>query len=232
MGTFTITLKEAMELDPEIENRILARYPLFDESYRPHLNEMIIDQFYNREIGQETISMFKLSLKRKLAQEMPVVNQNYELSRHKFDPLQTMSIKSVAEGENLTNSEAESNNESESDAASRGVAQDFPQHALAGNGDYASSAQDNTSKTTAKGESKEQGTTASQDKNKSETTGSQGHAAMLIYQYRQTLINVDMMLLEALDSIFMQVWDNGDNFTNNNFGGIRTYGYNHFGLPV
>lgn len=232
MSTHTVTLKRAMELDSEIENRILASYPIFDEGYRGHLNEMIIDQFYNREIGQESISMFKLSLKRKLAQKMPLMNQHYELSRIKFDPLQTMSIKNVASGENITESKAESNTESTSDAKSRAVAQDFPQQALAGNADYASSAQDSTSNTVAGGKGAEKAQSLAQDTNTSETSGQHGHGAVLIYQYRQTLVNVDEMLLEELDSIFMQVWDNGDNFTNNNYSGVRTYGYNHFGFPV
>lgn len=232
MSTFTITLKRAMELDPEIESKILANYPLFDEGYREHLNEMIVDQFFNREIGQESISMFKLALKRKLAQKMPLYNQHYELSRVKFDPLHTMSIKSVASGENVTDTQAESDNTSTSDAASRGVNQDFPQQALAGDMDYASSAQDQTSKTTAAATAAEKAKSKTQDNNLSETTGQHGHGAVLIYQYRQTLVNVDEMVLEELDSIFMQVWDNGDNFTNNNYSGVRTYGYNHFGFPV
>lgn len=233
MSTFTVTLKRAMELDPEIENRILANYPIFDEEYRPHLNETITDQFLNREIGQETISMFKLSLKRKLNQIMPRMNQQYEASRLEFDPLQTMSVKSVARGENSTVSQAESTNESASDAKSRGVAQDFPQTALAGNGDYASSAQDNTSNTTATGASVEQGNTTGTDSNESDTTGSSGHTAMLIYQYRQTIVNVDEMVLQELESIFMQVWDNGDNFSSGNYySGVRNYGNHYNGFPV
>lgn len=56
----------------------LDSYPLFDESYRSHLNEKIIDHFYFREIGFETAAHFAWQMRRTMAEIMPYFNPLYE----------------------------------------------------------------------------------------------------------------------------------------------------------
>src|SRR4051794_4007521 len=58
MGTFTMPLKTAIELAPKGDIG-LNDYPIFDEAYRPTLNKKITDRYLNREIGMETISLFR-----------------------------------------------------------------------------------------------------------------------------------------------------------------------------
>jgi hypothetical protein len=60
------------------------------------------------------------------------------------------------------------------------------------------------------------------------TTGFQGNAALMLLQYRQSLVNVDMMIIEELQNLFMLVWDNGDAFTGNGYGYYGYYGYGTF----
>lgn len=231
MAVFTIELNEAMELHPDIESDILANYPLFDEGYREHLNEQIKMHFYNREIGMENISMFKLALKRKLSLKMPLYNQHYELSRLKFDPLQTMSIKTVAAGESQTNNLGTQETSSSSQAASEGRGYNFPQQQMNGMDNYASEGSDSKSNTAGTGSATEESENKTKDKSDSETVGSQGHAAMLVFQYRQSLVNVDEMVIQELEDCFMQLWGNHDDFFNNQEGPF-THGTHYFGLSL
>ena len=56
----------------------LSTYPIFDETYRTQLNNKIIDHFYFREIGMETVANFAWFLRRKMNEIMPYYNQLYE----------------------------------------------------------------------------------------------------------------------------------------------------------
>jgi hypothetical protein len=208
MATFTMTFKEALERDPEIRTGILATYPLFDESHRGELNQKIIDHYWNQEIGQETVSMFRLALRRKLNEIMPLYNQQYEISAIKFNQLETVRVSNAGT----------SKSDSTSDAKSRVVAQQYPQTRLAGNADYATNGQDTVSETAATGESNDTSTVAQRGTGDNVTTGFQGNAAMMILQYRQSLVNVDMMIIDELNELFMLIWSNGDEFTERNYG--------------
>ena len=125
----------------------------------------------------------------------------------------------------------------DTDSKSRAVSQDLPQTRLAGNADYATAAQDNsaitevhnkqtgegstnvrgeeTGTTTSSGTSKSAGRTDQSSDNR--TTGYQGHTAALIAAWRETFINVDMMVINELNELFMQIWSSGDPFTDDDF---------------
>ena len=62
-------------------------YPIFDPDYKETLETKIISHFYTREIGLETVGLFKLHLKNKMREIMPYYNQLYESEKIKFDPL-------------------------------------------------------------------------------------------------------------------------------------------------
>lgn len=236
MGTFTLPLKTVIEIEGE-DNIGLNEYPIFDESYRESLNKKIIDHYWNQEIGQESIELFKLALKRKMNEIMSQYNQHYVLNLLEVDPLSTVSIKSITQTEGNANTEGtntaenESSSTSGSTAKSRNVASDTPQTQLNPTQDYASSMQDSVSESAANGTATEN---QSQISNESQTqtgtsdnemTGYQGHAPMLIFQARQAIVNVDMMVIEALQELFMLIWANHDSFTQDHsyFGG-RYYG--------
>lgn len=53
----------------------LTSYPIWDESRRADLNQMIVDHFYMREIGAETTEMFVFFLNRTMREEMPRLNK-------------------------------------------------------------------------------------------------------------------------------------------------------------
>ena len=234
MGTFTMPLKTVLEI--ENGDIGLQDYPIFEKSYRESLNQKIIDHYWNQEIGQESISMFKLALNRKMREIMPLYNQHYVLSLLEIDPLSTVSIKSLTETEGNANTEGtntaenSSSSTSGSNAKSRNVASDTPQTQLNPTQDYATSMQDSVSESAANGTATEN---QSQSSNESQTqtgtsentmSGYQGHAPMLILQARQALVNVDMMVIAELQELFMLIWSNADSFSQNTYpyiGGFR-----------
>lgn len=61
-------------------------YPIFDEAYRKTLETKIIFHFYRREIGSETVGLFKYWLKRKMCEIMPYYNQLYKSELLEFNP--------------------------------------------------------------------------------------------------------------------------------------------------
>lgn len=212
MPTFTLTLKRALEIQKGDIG--LDDYVIFDETYRETLNNKIIDHYYNQEIGMETIELFRLALRRKMNEIMPLYNQHYMISAIEFDPLKTVDMSTL----NNVTATGESVSTSGSDAKSRAVAQEMPQTLLSGEGDYATNAQDTVSNTEATGSATESNTTATDGA----VTGFQGNAAMMLYQYRQSLVNIDLMIISELQNLFMLVWSNGDEFSERN-----NYGYDY-----
>lgn len=62
-------------------------FPIFDESYRSVLETKILRHYYTREIGLETVGLWKLKLNTKLNEIMPYYNQLYKSELIEFNPL-------------------------------------------------------------------------------------------------------------------------------------------------
>lgn len=67
-------------------SKVMPDYPIFDENYRNVLNAKILRHYYTREIGFETVGLWKLKLATKLAEIMPYYNQLYKSELLQFDP--------------------------------------------------------------------------------------------------------------------------------------------------
>lgn len=194
----------------------LNDYPIFDESYRERLNRDIVEFFYFREIGIETVERWKFALQRKMRMEMEVFNGLFESQRIKFDPLATIDMRTMTKTADKSSGEMTSTSAqtSEQKSASRSVEQSTPQVALKGNADYASGASDVNGKTNSNATGNDTSETSAQNDSEGEshTTGYQGTPAGLITAYRASLINVTMMLCERLEELFMGVWGTDDDF--------------------
>lgn len=62
-------------------------FPIFDESYRNVLETKILKHYYTREIGLETVGLWKLKLETKLNEIMPFYNQLYKSELIEFNPM-------------------------------------------------------------------------------------------------------------------------------------------------
>lgn len=62
-------------------------YPIFDESYRSVLETKILKHYYTREIGEETVGLWKLRLDTRMNEIMPFYNQLYKSELLEFNPM-------------------------------------------------------------------------------------------------------------------------------------------------
>lgn len=78
------------------------KIPMFkgeENAHRALLLKKILLHYYSREIGYETVGLWKLKLNQKLIEIMPYYNQLYESELLKFDPLQNVDVTHTHEGE-------------------------------------------------------------------------------------------------------------------------------------
>ena len=216
MPNFTLELWRVLDITEDIG---LNDYPLFDNNYREALNQKIVEHFFNREIGQETIERFRYAMKRKMNEIMPLYNKLYLTEQIEFDPLSTVDLTTINNGESTSNTVAEGQTATETvnGSGSRAVQSVTPQMMLSGDEDYATSAADTTSNATGSGSSNEnsENTVTASDENTSRMTGYQGVASQLLLAYRQSLLNIDMMVIEEIEqgNLFMLVWNTGDEYS-------------------
>ena len=75
----------------KVLNRIFDfSFPIFDEAYRPILEQKILKRYYTREIGEETVELWKLRLDTRLNEIMPYYNKLYASELIEFNPLYNM----------------------------------------------------------------------------------------------------------------------------------------------
>lgn len=233
MSRYTIELRYLIEGNYDLG---LKDYPIFDESYREQLNNKIIQHYYFREIGFETEALFKNRLNQKMNEIMPYYNQMYESSKLKIDPLSTIDLEEVFSRKSKTTGEGTSstsgtgnntNNFNSTDTTGYGKISKFSDIAQAQttpneilNDRYLTSAtvddgQDkntNTGTNTSQTESTTSGTSTDKRNLDEDTTltrkGNNGTASEseLLNMYRETFLNIDMMIIDDLDELFLGIW--------------------------
>lgn len=213
---FTIRVSELIEegFDFGLTN---LDYPLFSETfpspldptktYRQYLNQKILDHYFFYEIGMETEEAFHFALNRRMREQMPYFNQRY-LSQIPalggtitFDPISTVDVTTTATATSDTTSTETDN------ANTREVKSETPQVQLSGNQDYASEATDVTANDSRSGTSNIANTSSTS------SLGYSGNASLLLTEFRETFLNIDMEIVNMLSDLFMGVWENMDSFT-------------------
>lgn len=228
-GTYTMPLWEVIELTGGVVsrdaagNRIMTGgniglnyYTCYEPAHKVILDGKIIDHYWNREIGVETISMFQLAMQRKMNELMAYYNKLYQTETIQFDPISTIKLHTVVAGQEVV--DADSTGTSDIDASttskSRSVQSQFPQVMLNGSGDYATAGSDVNSEGTSDTntiDSRESNSTTTSDVDNT-VEGYQAYPSRLLQQYRDTLLNIDMMIVTDLADCFMSVWNNGDDY--------------------
>lgn len=220
MATYTMELYRAVEVSPDGDIG-LNQYQIWDENYRSQLNSKIINHYHNREIGLETVDMFRFAMRRRMAEIMPFYNDLYKTTKLDFDPLSTIDIKTLNNGVSTSESTGTSVSETNTTntSGSRAVNSQMPQNMLSGQGDYATSAADTNSQSSGGGTGQDTSEAATTDNttNDSRTSGYQGVASDLVMRYRDSLLNVDLMIVGELSDLFMMVWGNADSYTPQHF---------------
>ena len=94
-------------IDEVIDNSYLKifnndKIPMYKnetEAHRAGLLKKILLHYYTREIGYETVGLWKLKLNQKMIEIMPYYNQLYESAELEFDPFKNVDVTRTHEGE-------------------------------------------------------------------------------------------------------------------------------------
>jgi hypothetical protein len=173
------TLTWRRDGDPEPwDSFYLQALPLFNDDYAPVLLSHILDRFASRRISYNTPGEFGRSVRRWLNLHLGAMS---ELNRQYASTAILMP---------LTTQDATIDTTSSS--LSRDAQSDFPQGQLSGNLDYATAATDQAASAT----------------NNVDYQGRMGVSVMtLLAEQRSLYLNVDNSVLEAMEPLFLQVWD-------------------------
>ena len=117
-------------------------FPIYDEEYRNVLCTKILKHYYTREIGAETVGLWKLWLDTRLNEIMPYYNQLYKSAMIEFNPLYDIDLSTEylkskdgtndTTGNSTENSSGNSNELtiSEGESTGRNMFSDTPQGSL------------------------------------------------------------------------------------------------------
>ena len=208
-------------------------FPIFDENYRMVLEKKILKHFYTREIGEETVGLWKLRLDTKLNEIMPYFNKLYLSELLEFNPLYTTDLtrKKDNKVDNESDGTVESENHSESTSSGTGSGEssntsvdkfsETPQGALTNveNGTYltnaritedsgeSSSETSNESATDGSGKVVSGSTSSTTEDYLEHVVGYESRSgSKLLKEYRETFLNIDMLVIGELEPLFMQLW--------------------------
>lgn len=169
-------------------------FPIFDEDYRTVIETKIIKHYYTREISEETVGLWKLRLNTKMNEIMPYYNQLYKAWSVDFNPLYDTDITTE---HTLDNESTQTTTGKSTDRFS-----DTPQGSL-------QNIEDNTYLTNATiVDNNASGTSNSTDEYLEKITGKRGSISYpkMLDEYRESLINIDSMIIVDLKDLFFKLW--------------------------
>ena len=207
-------------------NKIFDNFPIFDESYRSVLCSKILKHYYTREISAETVGLWQLWLNTRMGEIMPYYNKLYESALLEFDPFKDTNYSrnhgGTFTGDTRRNgrSEIDVDNSVTSNGTSnsKNLFSDTPQGAITNieNESYLTNAtlikDTDTNTTNTDGNSTTQNTETTGVTNTDnwiETiVGKQSTVSYskLLQEFRDTFLNIDVMIINDLSDLFMNLW--------------------------
>lgn len=209
-------------------------FPIFDESYRSVLETKIIKHYYTREIGFETVALWKHFLSVRLNEIMPKYNQLYKAESLNINLFDNMDYTEEYSGEGQgTNSNTDTGSMSEDISDTRDVDythngnsidkySDTPQGGLSGllNDTYLTNARqvtaddtDNTNDDYTRDRdvttnNTRNGRFSNTDEYLKHIKGYNGGKTFseLMTNFREMFIATDLLIIEELNDLFMGVW--------------------------
>ena len=220
MSDYTMTV---YELEQNNFDFGLQDYPIFDEDYRPLLNDAILSHYRFREIGFQNPYLWRERLRTRLNIIMRnKYNQLYEIKKTEFNPLYNIEITetfehkidSDSESTNTTNEKSNSNVNNDILA----LTSQFPSEEMTENdltkNIYVDNA--NKNKTIESSNNDLKSDTNSINKgnmNESYTKRTEGSSAGLPFskamlQFKEYVMkfNIDQMVIDELKDLFMNIW--------------------------
>lgn len=212
-------------------------FPIWDQSYTSTLEYKILLHYYMKEIAFETVGLWKLYLKQTMTEIMPYYCKLWETVAREYDYMNDTYINERIQrdktelGKYNDKSESQGNSSnttsSESNTDGKTLGSDLPQTTesqMLGSDYYAN----NIVKTNSgsKDSSYNQGVVNNAGNNSGNNSrqvgeiittakwGNQGGKSQteLLMQYRKSLINIDMMIIDELKELFMPLYSTGEVF--------------------
>lgn len=205
-------------------------YPIYDEAYRPVLETKILKHYYTREIGMETYGLWKLRLDAKMNEIMPYYNLLYKSALMEFNPLVDIDFTRTGVSQNKGKTErtrqntnvatGETTGSRNEASVNRDLYSDTPQNRLGGLEDetYLTNARKITDSSDISSQTADERTVIDNGSDTSDVTSVDDYiervsgktsgvsTSRLLLDYRKTLINIDMMIIDDLSDLFMQIW--------------------------
>lgn len=205
MSRYTVELHSLEEAGYDLG---LSTYPIFDEDYRPILNNKIIEHYAFREIGLETPALFARFMARKMGEIMVYYNQLY---KSELIPIQALTRLDYSEDyDRSSTASSDSAAKADGTGTSRDVSSNTPQGLLSmpniENEVYATNAM--IGKTTSGSTSSANNKTDSTDHYIKRIVGNNAGRtdAQMLKEFRETFLNIDSSIIEELEPLFMQIW--------------------------
>lgn len=197
-------------------------FPIFDGAYRTVLETKILKHYYTREIAFESVGLWQLKLDTRLNEIMPYYNQLYRSELLEFNPFYDVDYTFEHEGER--NDTGRATDELDSTTTNTGSANstnwdkfsDTPQGAVTGidNDTYLTNARKTTGNnsytdTRTQADERENNTSFnSLDEYTNRVVGKMGTTSYseLLNKFRDTFLNIDMMIIEELSDLFFNLY--------------------------
>lgn len=168
---------------------------------KDRLARKIVDHYYMREIGQETIGLFKhyakVTMQELMEEYLPLIYS----SAIKYDPLVNVDFTETFERT------ANTDNTGNANSSGLGVSSDTPQGKISKNaileGNYATSTSASENETTSSSSSDE---TESYVKRTKGNSGISATAQAMVKQYRDNIRAIDKEIIERLEPLFMGLY--------------------------
>ena len=177
------------------------KFPIFDEAYRKELCIKILRHFWTREIAHETYGAWKLRMETKLCDIMPYYNQLYKSQLLEFNPLYDVDFTRTTNRDSADTV----NGVNDGTSKSTDLFSDTPQNGLQDveSGEYLTTASvsDNNYRNN-------NTTNSNSNENFWEKVQGRTHkpAAQLLMDFRKSFLNIDMLIIDELEPLFMQLW--------------------------
>lgn len=175
----------------------LQDYPIFDETYRDHLNQAIVDHFLVREIGAETPALFIFYLNRRMRENMPKANALYEFYRQNADNM-VDEYDRVSTGVDTGTSNGTGTNKSDAEAYNSTT----PQYDMTGRSGEAYY----TNGSFNKGTSTSDSSNSTDSKYEHRETGRNAGVAAVAADFIEMFRDVDQVVFEFLEPCFCQLY--------------------------
>ena len=209
MSKYTTTIKSLIDNNFDFG---LKEYPIFDEDYRTHLNDVILKYYYMSEIGFETANLFKQYLNNKMDIIMPYYNMLYQLQNELLNSKSAIdqNVNLTETYEQNTSTESSSNSSSTSDSKGKTVGQDTPQGELKNqditNFNYADNINLSGAQSKINDSSSNNGKSIEDYIKKIQGNNGNKYAYEVLITVKNNLLSIDMEVIKELEDLFMGIF--------------------------